>query len=349
MTQPTGTAPTAPPPAPAPAPAPQPVAPAPAPAPQPQPPAPAPAPGQPPASQPTPTPPANRQPDPGTGDDLPYYQEGVPWRQLPPEQQLAYWMHRSRKHEDRVNGMRDYDELKGIKSQYEQLVQQSQTEHERAVAEARRQGETAAMARANVMLVEAYVRSAAAARSVDDDAVNDFLETNRLEAYILPNGQVDTAKVYRQVNRMAGTPAVSAAGVPAAPAPLAVPGAPAPYGQQPQPGWPQPAPGQPVPGQPVPGQPVPGQPATTVGNPGQWYQPAPQVPAPPQWPAQQPVAGQPGQPAVPGVPGVPGVPAGPDFGQGVYGQAPPSGLDAGRAAARARYGTQNKNSNSQAA
>jgi hypothetical protein len=317
---------------PAPAPA-QPAAPAPVPA-QPPAPVPAPPPAQPPAAphpapapapQPAQQPAQGRQPsEPGTGDDgLPYYQEGVPWRSLPPDQQLAYWMHRSRKHEDRVASMRDYDDLKSVKAQYDQLVTSTQTEHERAIAEARRQGETTAMARANTMLVEAYIRSAAAARGVDNDAVSDFLETSRLDAFIDGSGQVDTAKVYRQVARMAPSGGVPQAGVPAAPA---VPAPPAPPAvaypqQQPPTGWPPQGAAQTS--TQMPGQPAP-----------QWQYGQPQQPvtAVPQWPGQIPAAPQApqlGQPAAPGAP---------DFGQGVFNQAPPSGLEAGRAAARARYG-----------
>lgn len=251
------------------------------------------------------------------------------WRDLPPEQQIAYWMHRSRKHEDRVEAMRDYDELKGIKTQYDQLVAQNQTEHERAVSEARRQGELAAMARANPMLVEAYVRSAAAARGVDDEAVADFLDTTRLDAFITPTGQVDTAKVYRQVTRMAPTQAAPPAGVPAAPAAQTPPGPAA--GQPPAApaGWPQPA-----------GT------TTSTGQPAAWNGQVPAaVPAAPQWPGQALAA-----PASPGQPGQPAAPGQPDFGQGQFAQAPPSGLAAGRAAARARYGDRNpkQTSNSQA-
>jgi len=324
------------PPAPAPTPAPQPAPPAPAPTP-----APAPGPLAPPAPAPQAPPAGQRPSDPGTGDDsLPYFQEGVAWRNLPPDQQLAYWMSRSRKHEDRVAAMRDYDELKSIKGQYDQLLAQHQTEHERAVAEARRQGEQSAMARSNTMLVEAYVRAAAAARGVDDeDFVRDFMETTRLDAFIGPAGQVDTAKVYRQVNRMAGANAPQApAGVPAAPA---VP-APPMNGQIPpppaQPGWPQQqqvaVPGQPAVPQPYnaggvlpPGQPV-------FPNTGQ------QIPVAPQWPGHV--------PAAPTGVGQPAPVGGPDYGQGQFSQAPPSGLEAGRAAARARFGTQNKPTNSQA-
>jgi hypothetical protein len=247
----------------------------------------------------------------------------VPWRNLPPEQQVAYWMHRSRKHEDRVGQMRDYDELKTVKTQYDQLLAQSQTEHERAVAEARRQGEQTAMGRANTMLVEAYVRAAAAARSIDEEAVNDFLDTTRLDAYInASTGQVDTARVYRQVNRMAGVaPQATPAGVPAAPA---VPQPPM-QGQVPQPpgqpGWPQ--------------QQVPGQPTPPPGYTPQGYGQQP-PPAAPQWPGHVPAAPQgAGQPAPV---------SGPDFGQGQFTQAPPSGLEAGRAAARARFGQATANS-----
>lgn len=332
MTQPaepiTPPAPVPPAPAPTPTPPPAPVPPAPVPQPHPQPGQP----HQPPA-------PGAQQGQPGMGEDLPYYQEGVPWRNLPPEQQVAYWMHRSRKHEDRVAAMRDYDELRGIKTQYDTLLSQSQTEHERAIAEARRQGETSAMARANTMLVEAYVRSAAAARGVDDEAVTDFLDTTRLDAFIsAATGQVDTAKVYRQVSRMAGAGAVagSPAGVPAAPA---VPAPPMNAQVPPQspppsaPGWPA---GWKQPEPQLAG--MPGQPATAATGAPQWYGQQP-VPAAPQWPGHV--------PAAPTAPGQPAPQGGPDYGQGQFQQAPPSGLEAGRAAARARF---NKTaSNSQAA
>jgi hypothetical protein len=63
------------------------------------------------------------------------------------------------------------------------------------------------------------------------------------------------------------------------------------------------------------------------------------VPAAPQWPGHV--------PAAPTAPGQPAPAGGPDYGQGQFQQAPPSGLEAGRAAARARFGK--TNSNSQAA
>jgi hypothetical protein len=334
MTQPAQPATPPAPPAPAPAPAPVPTPPpAPAPVPQPAPPAPA---GP------------RQQQDQGSGDDLPYYQEGVPWRQLPPDQQLAYWMHRSRKHEDRNASMRDYDELKGIRQQYDELLSQNQTAQERAVAEARRQGEQTAMARANTMLVEAYVRAAAAARGVDEGDVSDFLETSRLDAFInAATGQVDTAKVYRQVNRMAGSGGTQGApaGVPAAPA---VPAPPMNAPVVPQPpanaGWPQPQP-QFAPGQPGgPGQQPSPYAAGGVLPPAQpvVHNPTGQPVPVPQWAGQVPAAPQqqPGQPAMP---------VQPDYGQGAFAQAPPSGLEAGRAAARARYGNRVNSQNSQVA
>lgn len=295
-------------PAPLPAPPPMPVPAPPLPAPQPIP-APPPAPG--PTTPPIIPSPGAQLSEPGTGDELPYYQEGVPWRQLPADQQVAYWMHRSRKHESRVQAQADYEQAKGDQQRYQELLTQTQTERERDIAEARRQGETTAMGRANSMLVEAYVRSAAAARGVDGDVVTDLLDTlDRSKFVSATTGLVDTAKVYGLVNRMVpAAPAAPAAGVPAAPAPApVVPATPA--------GWP--------------GQP-----------PAQQQWPAQPVPAAPQWPGQV--------PAAPAVPGVPAPAGGPDFGQGSYGQAPPSGLEAGRAAARAMFGTQQKTTNPQAA
>jgi hypothetical protein len=337
-------------PAPVPAPAPAPPVPAPVPVPAPTQPAPPAVPAAHPAPVPAPQQPATgqRQAQLDMGDgDLPYFQEGVPWRQLPPEQQTAYWIHRARTHEGRNKAMSDYDQLKADQAKYTALLTQTQTERERDIAAALRQGETAAMARSTPMLVEAYVRSAAAARNVDEDAVADLLDTLDLSKFVGQNGQVDTAKVYRQVNRLTGaTPVQPPAGVPAVPAaPQQVapgqpqPGVPAaPAGWPPQQVPPQ-YPGQQYPGQQPPQQ-VPGQPAVAP----QWYGQQP-VPAAPQWPGHVPAPPQqqPGQPVPPG---------GPDFGQGVFTQAPPSGLEAGKAAARARFAAQqptaNTNTNPQA-
>lgn len=129
------------------------------------------------------------------------------------EHQAAYWKHQARKHEERNRQMADYEQLKAIKDSYDAMVTASQTEQERAVAEARRQGHTEAMAQAGSRLVEAYVRAAAATR-LDDERVNALLDgMDRAKFLNSQTGEVDTDRVYSFVHALA----------PAAPAPVAVP------------------------------------------------------------------------------------------------------------------------------
>jgi hypothetical protein len=316
----------APAPAPTPAPAPQPPAPVPAPAPAPQPANPAPAP------QPTPTaPPVAPQPglngsgEPGvTGPGI-TFPAHTPWRDMSAEHQVAYWQHQARKHEQRAGQMSDYEQAKADQAAYQQLLTTTQTEHERAIAEARRQGEQTASVRANSALVEAYFRAAGAARGAADEDVTELLDDVNRDKFINAQGQVDTARIYALVNRLAGNtvpqaqpgvPAAPVAGVPAAPAPVAPAGWPTPPQVGPS-AWPQNAA---VPGQP--GVPTyPGVPAAPAAWPGY-------VPAAPAAVGQMPPGSAPAAPAPGQVP---------DMGQGQFLQSPASGLEAGRAAARARH------------
>jgi hypothetical protein len=248
------------------------------------------------------------------------------------EHQVAYWQHQARKHEQRAGQMSDYEQAKADQAAYQQLLTTTQTEHERAIAEARRQGEQSASVRANSALVEAYFRAAGAARGAADEDVTELLDDVNRDKFVNPQtGQVDTARIYALVNRLAGNtpqahpgvPAPPAAGVPAAPAPVAPAGWPAPPQAGPS-AWPQTAaaPGQPV----APVAPA-GYPQAPAGWPG--YVPAaPAAVAAPQMPpGSAPAAPVPGQV--------------PDMGQGQFLQAPASGLEAGRAAARARHAHRN--------
>lgn len=319
----------APAPAPSPAPVPQPPAPAPAPQPQPANPAPTPAP-TPPAPPVLPQPGLNGGAEPGaTGPGI-TFPAHTAWRDMTGEHQVAYWQHQARKHEQRAGQMGDYEQAKADQAAYQQLLTTTQTEHERAIAEARRQGEQSAAGRANSALVEAYFRAAGAARGAADEDVTELLDDVNREKFInTQTGQVDTARIYALVNRLAGNtaaqaqpgvPAPPAAGVPAPPAPVAPAGWPVPPQAGPS-AWPQTAvaPGQPG----APAYPQPGTPGAPPAWPG--YVPAaPAAVAAPQMPpGSAPAAPAPGQV--------------PDMGQGQFLQAPASGLEAGRAAARARH------------
>lgn len=224
----------APAPVPAPAPMPQPPAPAPAPpSPQPVPPPtpapvpqqPAPAVPQPPANPQTPPAPAGgpAQPSqPATGDDTAGFPANTPWRDMTATQQVAYWQHQARRHEDRVKQMGDYDQVKQQAEEYQRMVVAQQTEQQRAVADAHRQGREQALAETGGQLVEQWVRAAAAGR-IPPESVNALLAGLNRQAFLNAQGGVDTDRVYQFVYSVAPQQPVSAP----------VPGAAIP-GQQPQ-------------------------------------------------------------------------------------------------------------------
>lgn len=220
----------------------QPTDPTPAPAPTPAPPAPAPAPvpGPPPqpAPAPTPAPPPNHQsqtnPQNTAGKfvengEVYDFPEHTPLASMTANQQSEYWRHKARRHEDRVKGMSDYDTLKETAAKYSQLVAASQTEQERAVAEATRQGHATALKEFGGQLVEQWFRVHTAGR-LPEESVNALLSGLDRTQFIDANGNVDAVKVQTFVNsivpaaRPATVPAPAGAGPgsgqpPAAPAP----------------------------------------------------------------------------------------------------------------------------------
>lgn len=192
------------------------------------PPAPAPAPPTPaPAPPPVPSPPTP-VPQPTTQNGPDGYPLNTSLVEMNPEQQAAYWRSMARKHEQRVKDMSDYDQLKSDHAKYQDLVAASQTEHEKAIAEARRQGATEASAAAGARMVEAWFHAAAAGR-IDTDRVNALLEGLDRSKFLGSNGDVDTAKVYNFVGNFAPAaptqtpPEPTGAQPPATPAPAPPP------------------------------------------------------------------------------------------------------------------------------
>lgn len=87
------------------------------------------------------------------------YPQGVPLEQMDAGQREAYWKYHARHWETRAKERNDYDDLKTKASQYDQLVASQATDHERAVAAARAEGERIATGRAAIVLVDAHVRA----------------------------------------------------------------------------------------------------------------------------------------------------------------------------------------------
>lgn len=197
---------------PTPYPYPYPTQPGPAPVPQPpagqQPPVPGP-PAQPPA--PSATPPAT----PGQAPADPGFPANTPWREMNPEQQVAYWQHQSRRHEARVQAMSDYEQLKQTAAEYQRQQEANQSDHQRAVAEAHRQGAAEALQQANGQLVDQWVRAAAVNR-LPAESVDALLAGLNRQAFVA-NGVVDTARVWDFVSSLAVAPGPTSP-PPAAPA-----------------------------------------------------------------------------------------------------------------------------------
>lgn len=217
----------------------------------------------PPASAPTPTAAGS---NPATGSDADSYPANTPVAEMTPAQQAAYWKHQSRRHEQRVKDMADYDKVKADADQYQKLLEQTQTDQEKALIRARQEGRAEALAQAGGQLVEQWFRAAIGTR-LDEDRVSTILDGLDRARFLRADGGVDADKVTT----------FAASFLPAAPA------APA----------------------------------------------APTVPEAGQQPAVPPVVPQ---SVVP--------PRGLDFGQGIPARSRPSGLEAGREIARARFGKQ---------
>ncbi len=149
---------------------------------------------------------------------------------MQPAEQVAYWQHQARRHEDRVKQMGDYDQLRATADQYQQMVASQQTEHQRAVADAHRQGREQALAETGGQLVEQWVRAAAAGR-LPQESVNALLVGLNRQAFLNAQGGVDTDRVFQFVTSLAPQPQ-----------PATTPVVPQGYPVQPQPLVPQPTP-----------------------------------------------------------------------------------------------------------
>jgi hypothetical protein len=142
--------------------------------------------------------------EPKTGDaaDADGFPANTPITEMTAKQQAAYWKAQARKHEDRVKAQSDYDKYKTAFDEYQRLIAASQTEQEKAVAEARRQGRAEALNETGGQLVEQWVRAAAAGR-LAEESVTALLAGLDRSRFLHENGGVDTDKVYQFVGSIA--------------------------------------------------------------------------------------------------------------------------------------------------
>lgn len=141
---------------------------------------------------PEPTPPtAPAPPDKG-------FPDSTPAAEMTADQQIAYWRHYARQHEDRANARGDYDELKKRSTELEQLRQEQMSEADRALtvarAEAKAEGRAEATAESVKSTVMTLLDGALRGSGKDEAWVKDRLKYLNPDAFVT-GGVVDTAAI----------------------------------------------------------------------------------------------------------------------------------------------------------
>jgi hypothetical protein len=119
------------------------------------------------------------------------------------EQREAYWRYHSRKHEQRVESMKDYDELKRKATEYDALAAASRTEHERAVDDARAQARAEATADMGVRIARERVVARLMARGRAEEDATQVANDLNLSAYVTDRGDVDGEGITALIDRIA--------------------------------------------------------------------------------------------------------------------------------------------------
>lgn len=150
---------------------------------------------------------ANTQ-DPGTNNQEPVVNEHgfpdkTPVKDMSDAQQAAYWRHQSRKHEDRVKSMGDYDALK---AERDDLKARHQTADEKALEAAKKEaleaGAASERAKIAPRLVAAEFKSANAGR-IPADRLSAILDGLDPAKFLTSDGEVDADKVQQYVDGIA--------------------------------------------------------------------------------------------------------------------------------------------------
>lgn len=149
------------------------------------------------------------------------FNPGVPWRELPVEDQVLYWQSQAKKHEGRqlaALGLKpgELEELRAAAAERDKLVEVGRTDAERAMSEAEQRGYTKALGEVGGKLVAAHMRAEIGTRMTKEQ-IAGLLENLDLSRFQAANGDVDSARVESFVSALlpATAPAANAAGTPA--------------------------------------------------------------------------------------------------------------------------------------
>lgn len=125
----------------------------------------------------------------------------TPVADMTAEQQVAYYKHQSRRHEERAKGRDDYDQ---VKAELATLKASSMSEQEKAVAEAKAAGRSEALTEANHGAAQAILRATLAARGKSAEDIQDIVGAVNPAAFMGKDGVLDTDKVATYAGKIAG-------------------------------------------------------------------------------------------------------------------------------------------------
>lgn len=138
----------------------------------------------------------SQQPTPTGGQQDPGYPKDTPLAEMTTEQQVAYWKHQSRKHEQVAKARGDYDQ---VKAELGKLRQASMTDQEKAIEAARAEAADEARAEERERLlgevVTAHVSAAMSAAGANQEQIRQVLSPLDPKFFVGAEGKVDTDKV----------------------------------------------------------------------------------------------------------------------------------------------------------
>jgi hypothetical protein len=132
---------------------------------------------------------------------------GTPVAEMTTEQQVAYWRHYARQHEERANARGDYDAVKAKAAELDKIREQQMSEQEKAVKAAREaalaEGRTGALRDANTSAVRAILDASLQARGRTPEQVAAMLAHTNFESFVT-DGAPDTGAILGHVDSIAG-------------------------------------------------------------------------------------------------------------------------------------------------
>jgi hypothetical protein len=132
------------------------------------------------------------------------FPEGTPVAEMTSEQQVAYWKHHARTHEDRNKafGGLTPEQVAEMKAKLDKAEAEAGTETEKAVRAAYAEAEQKIKAELQPQFVAWAFRAAVGDRMPEAD-LSELLEDMNLNNFLTADGSVDTAKVKARAEKIA--------------------------------------------------------------------------------------------------------------------------------------------------